>query len=64
MKKNDKVKIIKGNGIYNNKEGVIKSITDDIVLIEGEGLSGAMNIVQRRPIPNSRYVTTNQIEVI
>jgi hypothetical protein len=64
MKKGDTVKTIKGTSAYLNKTGIIKEIRNDTYLIEGEGLSGAIHHLTRKPIPNSRYVYEHMIEKV
>lgn len=57
-----RVKIIKGNGRFNNIEGEIVEINDKQedtrYLIEAEGLTGYLDR------PNCRYVLADMIEVL
>jgi hypothetical protein len=67
MKKGDKVKIKKGHGDYNKLKGkIIKKILMDgknTVLIQGEGISGAVDLATKKPIPNARYIYEDDVEV-
>ena len=49
-----KVKIISGNGIYNNMEGIVITGDTNPLLIEGIGLNGAN--IKGVPVPNHRYI--------